>query len=144
MSHNVTLSLQDGMHFTAQGTDRLTIDLDAGEEHGGQGNGLRPMELLLAGLGGCTGMDVLSILRKKRQQVTDYQIEVSGEQATTYPHVYTSIHVRHVLTGTNIAPEAVRRSIELSETKYCPAYAMLVRAAAITSEFEIHPAVPAN
>lgn len=136
----VTLTLQEGMHFRAVGTDGMAIDLDAGPEHGGQGQGLRPMELLLMGLGGCTGMDVLSILRKKRQRVTGYRVEVSGEQAAGYPHVFTHIHVHHIVTGDGISADALRRSIELSETKYCPAYAMLARSAEITSDFEIRQA----
>lgn len=89
-------------------------------------------------------MDVISILRKKRQQVTAYYIEVSGLQADSYPHVYTEIDIRHTLHGLDLSPIAVQRSIELSEARYCAAYAMLHQSARITSSFEIHPAAPAD
>lgn len=140
----VQLHLIGGMRFDAQGTDGLTLPLDSDAIHGGSGGGYRPMELLLVGLGGCAGMDVISILRKKRQQVTEYHIEVSGVQAEAYPHIYTEIAIRHTLHGHDLSPNAVQRSIELSEAKYCAAYAMLHQSARITSSFEIHPAAPAD
>lgn len=133
----VALELQEGMRFHAVGEDGVMMTLDSSADFGGSHAGLHPMELLLAGLGGCTAMDVLSILRKKRQEVTGYRVNVFAEQATTYPHVYTAIHIHHIIIGRQISPEAVRRSIELSETKYCPAYAMLSKAAPITSDFII-------
>jgi putative redox protein len=95
------------------------------------------MELLLMGLAGCTGMDVISILRKKRQEVTAYEVRVRGERAETDPKVFTHITVEHVVTGHAISPEAVARAIELSETKYCGAGAMLSKTAALTHIFRI-------
>jgi putative redox protein len=138
----VDLALQDGMRFEARGEDGVTVTLDTEPEHGGTSSGLRPLELLLAGLGGCTGMDVLAILRKKRQDVTGYRVEVSGEQATEHPHVFTQICIVHILEGNDLREEAVRRAIELSETKYCPAFAMLSKAAEVASRFQIVPAGP--
>ncbi|HZU13309.1 MAG TPA: OsmC family protein [Chloroflexota bacterium] len=135
----VEIDLQDRMHFVAVGEDGVAIHLDSSNEHGGEGNGFRPMELLLAGLGGCTAMDVLSILRKKRQKVTGYRVEVSGRQREEYPRVFTHIAIKHVITGQDVSDEAVRRAIDLSEGKYCPAYAMLKDAAEITTDFEIRP-----
>lgn len=140
----VALTLESGMHFEARGVDGVTVQLDADPLHGGTGEGFRPMELLLADLGSCTAMDVISILRKKRQNVTGYRVEVSGIQADQVPHVFTSITIRHIIRGDDLSDEAVRRSIELSETKYCPAYAMLSRAASITSAYELHPTAPAD
>jgi putative redox protein len=136
----IEVTLQSGMHFEAVGAEGISVPLDSAPQHGGVGAGVRPMELLLAGLGGCTGMDVISILRKKRQNVTAYRVEVSGVQAQEYPHVFTEISIRHVLAGHDLSDEAVRRAIELSEKKYCPAFAMLEKAAHITSSYEIHPA----
>lgn len=133
----VEITLQDSMHFEAVGEDGVSVSLDSSAEHGGQGRGLRPMELLLVGLGSCSAMDVVSILRKKREKVTGYRIEVSGEQANEYPRVFTQISIRHIITGINVPEASVRRAIELSETKYCPAYAMLSKAAPISSTFEI-------
>ncbi len=98
---------------------------------------MSPMEFLLAGLGGCTAMDVISILRKKRQDVTDYRLEVTGERATEHPKVYTSIAVKHVVTGRNISEEAVRHAIDLSVEKYCSAHAMLSKAVPIETSYEI-------
>ncbi len=138
----VDLALQDGMRFEARGEDGVTVTLDTEPEHGGTSSGLRPLELLLAGLGGCTGMDVLAILHKKRQDITGYRVEVSGEQATEHPHVFTQICIVHILEGNHVSEEAVRRAIELSETKYCPAFAMLSKAAEVASRFEIVPAGP--
>ena len=140
----VTLELRSGMRFDARGEDSIVIPLDSDAVHGGVGEGFRPMELLLAGLGGCAAMDVISILRKKRQEVTAYRVVMEGEQAEEYPRVFTAITIRHVLHGHELDEEAVRRSIELSEQKYCPAYAMLAAAARITSTFEILPADPAD
>jgi len=99
--------------------------------------GPQPMELLLIGLAGCTTMDVVSILQKKRQPFTGLQTKVTAERAEEHPKVYTQIHVEFVVTGKGVKPEAVARAIELSETKYCPATAMLRRAAEITTSYRI-------
>ena len=133
----VDIALQDGMHFQAVGEDGVVVSLDSSSEHGGKSLGMRPMEMLLVALGSCTAMDIISILRKKRQQVTDYRIEVSGEQAHGYPQVFTDISLRHILTGIDLSENAVVRAIELSEEKYCPAYAMLSKAASISSTYQI-------
>jgi putative redox protein len=134
----IEIRLVDDMHFAAARHDGVTVQLDNGPL------GMSPMELMLVSLGGCTGMDVISILRKQRQVVSSYVVHVSGVQATEHPHVYTSIHVRHVLEGTNLSETAIQRAIDLSEEKYCSAYAMLVKAAEITSSFEIGPPLPAD
>jgi putative redox protein len=118
------------------------VALDSSPEHGGHKQGFGPMELLLVGLGACTGMDVITILRKKRQNIAAYRIEVSGNRAEDYPKVFTEIFIRHVVHGDDVEGSAVRHAIELSETKYCPAYAMLSRTAKISTTYEIHPAGP--
>ena len=96
-----------------------------------------PVELLLVALGSCTATDVASILKKKRQQVTSYTVEVSGERRTDYPRRYTSMKVRHIITGTGISPTAVAHAIELSETKYCSVAATLRPQVEIQTTFEI-------
>jgi putative redox protein len=141
---HVELVLQEGLLFEAWGQDGAPLRLHAPIEHGGTAPGFHPMELLLLGLGGCTGMDVISILRKKRQDVTAYRVEVSGVQQDAYPHVYTDITIRHIVHGNDLSQEAVRRSIELSEAKYCPAFAMLSKAARVTSTFEVLPEAPSD
>jgi putative redox protein len=96
-----------------------------------------PMELLLIALGGCTGADVQSILEKKRQRVTRYEIEVRAERRAEHPRIYTGIEVIHHLRGYSIDPKAVAHAIELSETKYCSVSAMLAKSASITTRYEI-------
>ncbi|MGZ5435415.1 MAG: OsmC family protein [Pyrinomonadaceae bacterium] len=96
-----------------------------------------PMELLLLALGSCTGVDVVSILKKKRQRVTDYRIEVSGERREDHPRAYTRMVVKHIVHGRGISPEAVAQAIELSDTKYCSVAATLRGAAEIVTTYEI-------
>jgi len=96
-----------------------------------------PLELLLVALGGCTGVDVVSILKKKRERVTDYRVEVVGHRRDEHPRAYTRIEVRHVLRGRGLSEKAVARAIELSETKYCSVAATLRPAAEIVSSYEI-------
>ena len=100
-------------------------------------SGPTPMELLLIGLGGCTGMDIISILQKKRQDLSDLDVNIDAERAEDYPMVYTKIHIEYVVTGRDVSTEAVERAIELSETKYCSAAAMLGKSAEITSSYRI-------
>jgi len=96
-----------------------------------------PMELVLIALGGCTGADVISILEKKRQRVTAYEIEVRGTRRDEHPRIYTRIEVIHRVRGDGVDEKAVARAIELSETKYCSVSAMLAASATITSRYEI-------
>jgi putative redox protein len=96
-----------------------------------------PMELLLIALGSCTGVDVISILKKQRQQVTTYRIEVSGDRREEFPRSYTRLYVRHIVSGHGISAQAVERAIELSDTKYCSVAATLRGSAEIISSYEI-------
>ena len=110
-----TLTLTGDMRFDAVVGSGHTIVLDDGVSDAGA----RPSELVGVALAGCTGMDVISILRKKRQAVTAYEIRVAGVQVEGHPHNFTRFDVTHVVDGTDIDPEAVRRAVELSATKYC-------------------------
>ena len=96
-----------------------------------------PMELLLLALGGCTGVDVISILRKKRQQISDYRIEVSGERREEHPRAYTRLFVKHIVRGRSVSKDAVERAIELSDQKYCSVAATLRGTAEIITSYEI-------
>lgn len=96
-----------------------------------------PMELLLIALGGCTAVDVISILKKKRQRVTDYRVEVRGERRKEHPRAFTRLEVRHVVRGLGVSERAVAQAIELSETKYCSVAATLRPAAEIVTSYEI-------
>jgi putative redox protein len=116
-----TLIHEGGMRFAATtGTGRR---LDFGDDR--ERNELSPVETVGAALGACSGMDVVSILVKKRQQVTSYRIEVEGEQRDEYPQIYTRIELTHVIEGPDLLEAAVRRAIELSASKYCPVNAMV-------------------
>jgi putative redox protein len=96
-----------------------------------------PMELVLIALGGCSGADVVGILEKKRQRVTDYHIEVRGERRAEHPRIYTKIEVVHYVRGHSIDPKAVKHAVELSESKYCSVSAMLGASAELSMRFEI-------
>jgi putative redox protein len=125
------------MEFEGTADSGHTLTLDAAPEVGGADKGFRPMELMAISLAGCTAMDVISILRKKRQEVTGFEVKVNAERATEHPHVFTAMEVTYVVRGRNIDPAAVERAIQLSEEKYCPAQAMLRKAAPITLKYEI-------
>src|SRR5215472_16614413 len=129
--------LATGMRFEVEAGSGHYVTLDAAEHGGGQNAGFRPIELLLVGLGGCTGMDVISILRKKREPVTGYEVHVSGIRAEEHPMVFVEITVEHIVTGYHIQPEAVARAIQLSRERYCGAGAMLGRVAHLTHTYRL-------
>lgn len=131
--------LRDAMHFTATTGSDHAIELDS--PAGGQGAGPSPMELVLTGLASCSAMDVISILRKKRQPVQGLEVRASGERVDDYPMVYRAITLEFVVYGDGVDPQAVERSIELSRDRYCPVWAMLGKTAAITSSFRIESPV---
>lgn len=126
-----------GMAFIARGPSSHTITIDTTVESGGAASGPEPLELLLLALGSCTGMDVISILRKKRQVITGYTINVYANLAEEYPKTYTEIMVEHIIQGDNVNSEAVARSIELSITKYCPVNALLAKATRVEHVYRI-------
>lgn len=125
------------MRFDAESGSGNRVVMDVNEQDGGQNAGPSPMELLLMALAGCTGMDVITILRKKRQNVTGYTVSVRGVRREEHPQTFTAITVEHVVTGQGVSADAVRRAIELSETKYCPVGATLAKTATITHSFRI-------
>ena len=102
-----------------------------------RGSAATPMELLLIALGSCTGVDVISILKKKRQHITDYRIEVSGERRQEFPKSYTRLYVKHIIRGRGVSEQAVASAIELSDTKYCSVAATLRGSAEIVTSYEI-------
>lgn len=106
-------------------------------ESGGQNRAPSPMEMLLVGMAGCTAVDIVHILKRMRQPVTGVQVNVKGMRAESRPRVYTDIQVEYVVTGRGLSEEKVRRAVELSETTYCSASAMLAKTAAITSTIRI-------
>lgn len=115
----------DGLGFDARTRSGHVVPLDATPEMGGREHGPRPMEMLLVGLAGCTGMDVLAILRKMRQQVTSYEVRVRDRRAKEHPKRFVEIVVEHVVRGPALDEAAVARAVQLSAEKYCPASAAL-------------------
>ena len=127
----------DGMAFVGESGSGHAIVMDGAPEYGGRNLGIRPMEMLLIGLGGCTAFDVVQILRRGREQVTDCIVEVEAERAETDPKVFTKIHVIYRVKGRNLAPAKVERAISLSKEKYCSASIMLGAVAEITHEWSV-------
>jgi putative redox protein len=128
---------QNGLSFTGTADTGFTLPLGAESAVGGNEDGFRPIELIAIGLAGCTGMDVISILKKKQQDVTAFDVKVHAERSTEHPKVIMHAVVEYIVTGHNINPEAVKRAVELSVTKYCPAQAMLVKAFPIEQKITI-------
>jgi putative redox protein len=116
------------------------VVMDGPPDLGGRNLGVRPMEMLLMGMGGCTEFDVLLILRKARQRVTDCVVELEAARAESDPKVFTRIHAHFVVTGHELDPKQVERAIRLSAEKYCSASIMLGATAAITHDYEIRDA----
>jgi putative redox protein len=131
------VELLDGIAFEARTGTGHALVLDASPEAGGQERGPRPIEIVLVALAGCTGMDVISILRKMHQDVTGYRIEVQGTRAAEHPRVFTVITVEHIVTGIGLAPEAVERAVKLSRDRYCSVGAMLDKAARVTHTWKV-------
>ena len=128
------------LSFTSTGAIGFTIPLSAEPGVVGEIDGFIPMELIAIGLAGCTAMDVISILQKKRQEVTAFEVQVHAERAVEFPKVFTHIIIEYLIEGHNVDPVAVERSIELSATKYCPAQAMLSKACKIEHQYTINDA----
>lgn len=131
------VKLIEGMTWLGEADSGHGVVMDASPEVGGRNLGARPMELLLMGLGGCTGIDVKLILQKSRQNLTDCQIEISADRASEDPKVFTKINVHYIVIGTNLDETKVKRAIDLSAEKYCSVSKMLDKTAEITHSFEI-------
>jgi len=130
----------DHMTFVAESGSGHSVVMDGSPEHGGRNLGVRPMEMLLMGLGGCTAFDVMLMLQKSRQLVTDCEIELSAERADEIPAVFTAINAHFKVYGHDLSEKHVARAVSLSSTKYCSASKMLEMSAKITVTHEILPA----
>lgn len=131
---------QENLAFTATANSGLTLQLDAKQEVGGEGKGFVPLELMAVSLAGCTAMDVISILKKKRQDVTDFEVKVDVDRAKEHPKVFTHATILYLVTGHNVDETAVLRAIELSAERYCPAQAMLASVFPIELRYQIFEA----
>jgi putative redox protein len=130
------VALQDGLRFVGTDDSGYAVHLDATAAAGG-GTALTPMELLLISLAGCSAMDVISILRKKRQLVEHLEVRVRGQRRDELPTIFTAIDLEYIVHGADVDPVAVERAIDLSRDRYCPVWAMLGRSVPIRSAFRI-------
>jgi putative redox protein len=132
---------KDAVHFEATADSGHTVSIDVPPDGGGRNRGSRPMELVLMGLGGCASYDVIAILDKQRQKVTDCVTHVTATRVEEIPQVFDQIHLKFVVTGHDLDPKKVERAVSLSADKYCSASRMLERGGVeITHEYEVVPA----
>lgn len=132
-----TIKWTGDVSFVGETESGHQVSMDGAPEAGGRNRGARPMEVMLLGMGGCTAFDVVHILRKARQEVSDCTAYIDAERADADPKVFTRIHVHFVVSGNNLKPAQVERAIHLSAEKYCSASIMLAKTAAITHDYEI-------
>ena len=137
-----TIKWVDGVMFLGESGSGHTAVMDGAESQGGRNMGIRPMEMLLLGLGGCASFDVMSMLKKSRQPVTDCRAEVAAERVDAVPAVFSKIHLHFVVTGAGVKESQVKRAVELSAEKYCSASIMLEAAGVeMTHSYEVIAAV---
>jgi putative redox protein len=127
----------DGMRFVANDDKGHSIVMDVSKEHGGECSAFSPMQLLLAALGGCTGIDLLGIMRKQRQELTSLEILVSGERVAEHPRVYKKVNVEFRLKGEGLKEKAVQRAIQLSVDTYCSVGATIKKTAQISHSYTL-------
>ena len=127
----------ENVSFMGESETGHAVVMDGAPEHGGRNIGMRPMEMLLLGMGGCTACDVIHILKKARQDVVDCDVQIEADRADSEPKVFTHIHVHFVITGKALKENQVKRAVELSAEKYCSASIMLGKTATITHDYEI-------
>ena len=134
---HVSVKWLDGVSFVGESETGHAVVLDGAPENGGRNIGMRPMEMLLIGMGGCTSFDVVAILKKARQPIIDCVAEIDATRADEIPKVFTKIHVHFVITGNNLNEAQVERAVKLSAEKYCSASIMLSKSVEITHSFEV-------
>ena len=138
MSAQIRCKWVGGLQFIGSDAERHSVVMDASAEGGkGEGLGFRPAQMLLLGLGACTGMDVISVLEKQRQKVTGFEVNVQGQQESEPPWPFRSMRVEYVIKGRDIQRPAVERAIDLSESKYCSVWATLRAQVDIISSYRI-------
>ena len=134
---NISVKWIDGLLMVGKSDSGHAIVMDGPPEIGGENLGVRPMEMLLLGMAGCTMIDVVSTLKKMREDVVDCQTQVSADRAEAYPKVFTNIHIHFILRGNQLNPSNVDKAIKLSAEKYCSASIMIGKTAIITHDYEI-------
>ena len=137
----VRIKWVEDVSFVGESETGHAVVLDGAPENGGRNIGMRPMEMLLIGMGACTAFDVVTILKKSRQPIVDCVAEIAAERADEIPKVFTKIHVHFVITGNNLNDSQVERAVKLSAEKYCSASIMLSKSVEITHDYEIKASV---
>jgi len=127
----------DNMSFVGESESGHSVVMDGPPEFGGRNLGARPMEMLLLGMGGCASFDVVSMLKKSKQDLIDCEVNITAERAETEPKVFTKIHLHFILSGNDLSEARVARAIELSAEKYCSASIMLGKTAVVTHDYKI-------
>ena len=137
---NAKVNWHKGLSFTGEADTGFTVPLGGKSSAGGADDGFRPMELIATGLAGCTAMDTISILQKKRQDITEFEVNLSADQAESHPRVFTHISIDYLITGHAVDENAVLRAIQLSAERYCPAQGMLSQVVPIELIYHIFEA----
>lgn len=137
MAKHIEIQQVKGSTFAAKGDSGHWVIMDAPKEIGGSSAGSSPMEMILMGLGGCTSMDVLSILVKMKEDVLDYKVEIFAENAEEHPKIYTKIKIKYYFYGNNLNGKNIEKAIRLSQDKYCSVSAMLKKSSEIDFSYEI-------
>lgn len=127
----------NGITFVGKTDSNHWVTMDGPEDFGGSNAGIRPKELILISLGGCSGSDIASILQKKKVKLDNFEMNITAEMADEHPQVYTKIHIEYVFYGKSISEKDVERSIDLAQTKYCSVSAMLRKALELTHSYKI-------
>jgi len=135
-----SLKWAGGAAFIGRSSSGHSVIMDGPQEGGGKDLGIRPMEMLLLGMGACSSYDVISILKKSRQQITDCDVSITGSRADDHPRIFTDIHIHFTIIGKSLKKKQVERAIKLSAEKYCSASIMLGAMANITHDFDIQDA----
>lgn len=137
---NTRVKWLDNMSFVGESASGHSVVMDGPPEAGGRNLGVRPMEMLLLGLGGCSSFDIVSMLKKGKQDLVDCVVEISAERADSEPKIFTKIHMHFIISGNDLSDKRVKRAIELSAEKYCSASIMLGELAKITHDYELKEA----
>ena len=137
MKHEATVRWAGKMTFVGKAGSNHLVPMDSGPEFGGESSATKPMELLLIGLGGCTGMDIVSLLKKMRQDFSGIEMNLTAERSEEHPNVYTRIDLEYVIYGRGIDEEKVKRVVELSQEKYCSVSAMLRKSCPVNYTWRI-------
>ena len=132
-----TVKWLDHMSFVAESGSGHSIVMDGSPDNGGRNLGVRPMEMVLMGMGGCTAFDVVLILQRSRQDIVDCRVELGAERATEVPKVFTKIHAHYIITGKGLDEKKVERAVNMTAEKYCSVSIMLAATAEVTHDFEI-------